>query len=160
MSSHANNHVTFCLILSGTCTEVESCTNGEKFADASDCEHFFECLNNALYHQRCPIGAVFYIDDLDCAPPSAGFDCEYRCPTTPPPFAPKRRERRSVPEPPPSKKWCKRVTFEICWPVFISCANLKMSQVLEPDDDNGGPLTSSIQFVCVPFLVFQHSPSS
>lgn len=70
--------------ISGTCFEVDTCTDGEKFADRSDCEHYFLCSHNNLIHQRCQIGLVFYINQLDCAPPSPGFNCGYRCPTTVP----------------------------------------------------------------------------
>ncbi|ELT98923.1 hypothetical protein CAPTEDRAFT_218052 [Capitella teleta] len=68
-------------VIPGTCFDVLPCIKGEKFADKSDCEWFFECSEGALLRRPCGEGTVFDIHLLNCESPSSNFDCGYRCPT-------------------------------------------------------------------------------
>ncbi|ELT97055.1 hypothetical protein CAPTEDRAFT_205713 [Capitella teleta] len=69
----------------GTCHDIEECEFGEKFADESDCEFYFECLfNNQIRRRQCGGTMVFDIHTLQCIIPSSDFNCEYRCLTTVP----------------------------------------------------------------------------
>ncbi|ELU18398.1 hypothetical protein CAPTEDRAFT_227634 [Capitella teleta] len=72
-------------VIPETCFEVKDCDPGDKFADRSDCEFYFECVERDMLHRRqCGGTLVFDIFKLDCTTPSSDFNCGYRCPTTAP----------------------------------------------------------------------------
>jgi hypothetical protein len=91
----------FFSFIKGLCFEVDQCMDGERFADASDCEHYFECVNRQLTRQKCQIAFVFDIHNLTCIPASGSFDCDYRCLTSAP---------TTVSTTTSSGKYCKAIT--------------------------------------------------
>ncbi|ELU01423.1 hypothetical protein CAPTEDRAFT_206771 [Capitella teleta] len=72
------------ILTPGLCFDVETCEEGEKFADMSDCEFYFQCIGGIPIRMPCSTGFVFDVFDLDCVQPSNEFNCDYRCITTGP----------------------------------------------------------------------------
>ncbi|ELT94732.1 hypothetical protein CAPTEDRAFT_128967 [Capitella teleta] len=63
--------------LAGLCHDVDNCVTGQKFADMTDCEFFFLCVNGLLIRRPCPVGFVFDIYERECVTPDDDFNCDY-----------------------------------------------------------------------------------
>ena len=73
--------IMFCFVV--PCDGVpEPCIEGQKYADATDCYGYFECISARLVERQCQRAQGFDIIEEDCVALTSDFNCEYRCLTT------------------------------------------------------------------------------